>query len=94
MKNFFSEMQGITLTFSDFKINSNGLNYIKIYFERPSKENFFDYIESAIPGFEVIDSKGFSDEEIKDCLTYAMRNSFLMWDVAHKNAGDFIAKDC
>lgn len=91
MKNFFSEIDNTTLTHSDFGTDENGVKYIRIYFERPCDEHFFDYLESEIPGFEVKKMLGFSPDEVKNLLEYAMRNSFLMWDKAHKNAGDFVA---
>ena len=87
MKNFFSEFNDVTLTFSDIQLDKNGMEFMRIYFERPCKIHFFDFIESRIPGFEVVASEGFSDNEIAFWLNYAMRNSFLMWDFSRKKVG-------
>ena len=37
MKYFYSEIDEITLTFGDIHLNRSGIEYIKIYFERPNK---------------------------------------------------------
>ncbi len=45
MKHFFSEIDEVTLTFSDIKTNCDGMEYIQIYFEHPN-ENGFDFLEA------------------------------------------------
>lgn len=57
MKHFFSEIDEVTLTFSDIRINRNGMEYIKIYFERPNK-NGFDFMETTLPMLNVKASAG------------------------------------
>lgn len=85
MKNFFSEIDEITLTFSDIHFTSSGMEYIRIYFERPT-ENGFDFLESTIPSFRVKERSGFSDVEVNKLLGYAQRNAFLLWDIAREHA--------
>ena len=52
MKHFFSEIDKVTLTFSDIHVNRYGMEYIRIYFERPN-ENGFDFLESTLPMLNV-----------------------------------------
>ena len=85
MKNFYSELDEITLTFSDIHATPYGMEYIRIYFERPT-ENGFDFLESTIPSLQVNARSGFSDAEVGELLRYAQANSFLMWDIAREHA--------
>ena len=85
MKNFFSEIDEITLTFSDIHVTPYGMEYIRIYFERPT-ENGFDFLESTIPSLHVKKQGGFSDTEVRELLGYAQRNAFLLWDIAREHA--------
>ena len=87
MKNFFSEIDGITLTFSDIRVNNSGMEYVRIYFERPN-DNGFDFLESTLPALSVKKFAGFSDIEIKNLLSYAQNNAFLIWDIARENVRD------
>ena len=84
MKYFFSEIDEITLTFSDIKINRYGMEYIKIYFERPN-DNGFDFLESTLPTLNVKLSKGFTAEETARLLDYARINAFLIWEIARED---------
>ena len=84
MKYFYSEIDEITLTFGDIHFNSYGMEYIRIYFERPN-DNGFDFLESNLPALEIKKSSGFNDEEIKNLLEYARNNAFLIWEIAREN---------
>ena len=84
MKHFFSEVDEITLTFSDININRYGMEYIKIYFERPN-DNGFDFLESTLPTLNVKASKGFNKEESARLLDYARTNAFLIWEIARED---------
>ena len=84
MKNFYSEIDEVTLTFSDIHVNPDGMEYIRIYFERPT-ENGFDFLESTIPSLQVKESAGFSKAEIQELLRYAQANAFLIWDIAREH---------
>ena len=92
MKHFFSDMDEITLTFSDIHVNHNGMEYIRIYFERPTNDGF-DFLESTLPALIVKDGCGFSPEETARLLNYAKTNAFLIWDIAREKAqgGDRLA---
>ena len=83
MKNFFSEIDEITLTFSDIQINGCGMEYIRIYFERPN-ENGFDFLETTLPALNVKACKGFNKEEQVNLLDYTRTNAFLIWETARE----------
>ncbi len=85
MKYFFSEIDEVTLTFSDIHINQNGMEFIRIYFEHPNA-NGFDFLESSLPALNVKDSAGFSQDDTKRLLNYARTNAFLIWDIAREGA--------
>lgn len=89
MKHFFSEIDEVTLTFSDIQTNRDGMEYIRIYFEHPN-ENGFDFLESTLPALRVKSSEGFSKKETDNLLDYARTNAFLIWEIARKD-GDQIA---
>lgn len=84
MKNFFSEIDEITLTFGNIHFNSCGMEYIKIYFERPN-DNGFDFLESTLPALEIKNFSVFNGKEIKNLLDYARNNAYLIWDIAREN---------
>ena len=86
MKNFFSEMDGVTLTYSDIGVNRDGLEYIKIYFERPTEADF-DYLETELPTQIIKKSHGFSLAEQADLMDYLQKSAYLIWKVA----GDKVA---
>ena len=91
MKHFFSEIDNITLTFSDIYINRYGMEFIRIYFERPTA-NGFDFLESTLPALRVKSSCGFGKEKISQLLNYARTNAFLIWDIAREGGENFAAK--
>lgn len=84
MKYFYSEIDEITLTFGDIHLNQYGMEYIRIYFERPN-DGGFDFLESSLPALEIKKSSGFNHGEIKNLLDYARNNAFLIWEVAREN---------
>ena len=90
MKYFFSEINEITLTFSDIKATRDGMEFIKIYFECPN-ENGFNFLESTLPTLNVKKSSGFSKKETARLLDYARTNSFLIWEIAREEAGKIAA---
>ena len=89
MKYFFSEIDDVTLTFGDIHVNDDGMEFIRIYFERPC-ESGFDFLESTLPALNVKDSVGFSKDELRELLDYARTNAFLIWEIARED-GDNVA---
>ena len=92
MKYFFSEIDGVTLTFSDILTNRYGMEYIRIYFEHPNSDGF-DFLESTLPTLQIKNSSGFDENESAKLLDYARTNSFLIWDIA-REGGDKFAASC
>ncbi|MBR4384643.1 MAG: hypothetical protein IKP64_13930 [Selenomonadaceae bacterium] len=95
MKNFFSEIDDVTLTFSDVRATRSGMEYLQIYFERPNS-NGFDFLEATLPALTVKKSAGFDEEETARLLDYARTNAFLLWDVAREGGDKLCRKlqDC
>ena len=81
MKNFYTEIDNITMTFSDIKKTDDGMEYIKIYFEKPVDGGFY-FLESTLPSLDIVDVEGFSEQEQRKLLAYASRNSFIVWELA------------
>ena len=83
MKNFFTEIDGITMTFNNIATTEDGMEYIRIYFEKPV-EGGFNFLESTLPALDVVESEGFTKQEIKELLEYASRNAFIVWERARE----------
>lgn len=77
MKNFFTEIDGITMTFNDVGKNEDGMEYIRIYFEKAIEDGFC-FLESSLPLLNVVESEGFTEQEKKELLDYASRNAFII----------------
>lgn len=80
MKHFFSEVDDVTLTFSDIQ-RQGGMEYIRIYFEKPI-DNDFAFLESTLPALNIVATEHFSPTEQQQLLQYARTNAFLIWDMA------------
>ena len=89
MVNFFSKYKNVTLNFSDIDM-SDGLGFVNVLFERFDGKKF-DYIVTKIPDLKVIESKGFTDEEIKYWMNYASENSEDIWDIAKEKLVKWLA---
>ena len=83
MKNFFTEIDGITMTVNHIATTEDGMEYIRIYFEKPV-EGGFNFLESTLPALDVVESEGFTKQEIKELLEYASRNAFIVWELARE----------
>ena len=89
MKYFFSEIDDVTLTFGDIH-NHAGMDYIKIYFERPNQSGF-DFLESTLPMLSVKKFSGFTKKESARLLDYAEINAFLIWEIAREGGEEIAA---
>ncbi|MBR6906898.1 MAG: hypothetical protein IKN33_08220 [Selenomonadaceae bacterium] len=83
MKNFFTEIDGITMTFNDIGRTEDGMEYIRIYFEKPVEDGFC-FLESSLPLLNVVETEGFTEQEQKELLDYASRNAFMIWELARE----------
>lgn len=82
MKNYYSTVNGIVLTYSDI-IDENDLETIQVRFERPTEKGF-DFAEGLIPHFIFQKSYGFSEDELMQLERYLRNNSSLIWDMARE----------
>jgi len=83
VKNFYTEIDGITITFNDIGKTDDGMEYIRIYFEKPV-EGGFHFLESTLPSLNIVEAEGFSEQEQKELLDYASRNAFIIWELARE----------
>ena len=81
MKNFYTEIDNIILTYSDIEKTKDGMEFIRIYFEKPV-DGGFNVLESTLPALDIVDAEGFTEKEQKELLDYAGRNAFLIWEFA------------
>ena len=88
MVNFFSEFNNVSLTFSDIIKTEYLHEHIDILLDRV-RNNSVDYILTQLPGLKVIESKGFTDEEIKFWMDYTTRNSALIQEIAMERQADW-----
>ena len=81
LKNFYTEIDDVTMTYGDIARTADGMEYIRIYFEKPILGGF-NFLESVLPGLDIIETEGFDEEEIKSLLEYAESNAFIIWQLA------------
>lgn len=82
MKNYYSTVDNIVLTFSDIE-EKNGFDEITVYFERPNN-NGFDFAEGRLPENQFYKSFGFSENELIKLNKYIRNNASLIWKIAHR----------
>ena len=83
MRNYYSTINNVILTFSDIKTNENGFETILARFER-SNESGFDFTEWKLPCICNIKAFGFSEDEIMEQERYLRNNAPLIWDIARE----------
>ncbi|MCI9423255.1 MAG: hypothetical protein HFG81_11175 [Dorea sp.] len=81
MKNYYSTIDGIVLTFSDIEEDSNGFDSITFRFER-ANDSGFDFAEGKLPENQIYKSYGFSEDDLLQMQEYLKNNSFLIWEIA------------
>jgi len=80
VKNYYSTVDNIVLTFSDIE-EKNGFDEITVYFERPN-EHGFDFAEGRLPENQFYKSFGFSEDELIKLNKYIRNNASLIWKIA------------
>ena len=83
MENFFSWFNGVTTTYSDMQIDEDGVAMLYVLLSRFDGKHF-DFILMTVPELLVIETKGFSDEEIKYWHDYTAKDVKLIWREAKK----------
>ncbi len=81
MANYYSTINGVIMTFSDIRRNSNDFETITIRFERAA-DSGFDFSEWKLPCIATIKSFGFSEDELMEQERYLRNNSPLIWEIA------------
>lgn len=89
MKNYYSTVDNIVLTFSDIE-ERNGFDEITVYFERPN-DNGFDFAEGKLPENQFYKSFGFSEDELIKLNKYIRNNASLIWKIAQDERRTVIA---
>lgn len=89
MRNYYSTVDDIVLTFSDIE-EHNGFEEITVRFERPN-ENGFDFAEGKLPNNMFYKTYGFSEDELMCMEKYLRNNAFLIWEIAREKGGDTVA---
>jgi len=84
MKNYYSTVNSIILTYSD--IIDNDLEMIQVRFERATEKGF-DFAEGSIPHFIFNKTFGFSEDELLQLERYLRNNASLLWDMAREREG-------
>ena len=86
MKNYYSRIDNITLTFSDIE-ERDRFDSITFRFERPNEQRF-DFAEGRLPENMIYKSYGFSEDELKKKKKNLRNNSFLIWEIAREEGGE------
>lgn len=81
MKHFYSEVDGVTLTFGDAVEEDYGVK-VPVYFERDDGKGDFDFAEGFMPPFYFSRSRGFSEFELEQLKRFLRNNAPLIMDVA------------
>lgn len=90
MKNYYSTVDNIVLTFSDIE-EKNGFDEITVYFERPNENGGFDFAEGKLPNNMFYKCFGFSEDELLELEKYLRNNNFLIWEIAREKEGVTVA---
>ncbi len=85
MKNYFSTVDDICLTFSDIE-TIDGFDEISFRFERPNDKGF-DFAEGKLPNNMIYKSGGFSEDELMSLEQYIRNNAFIIWEIANEKRG-------
>ena len=86
MKNYYSTLDDIVLTFSDIEEN-NGFDEISVRFERAGHSDGFDFAEGKLPNNIFYKSFGFSEDDLMELGQYLKNNEALIWEIARENGG-------
>ena len=83
MKNYYSTINQVVLTFSDIRTNEIGFETILARFERVNEKGF-GFAEWKLPCICNIKAFGFSEDEIMEQERYLRNHAPLMWEIARE----------
>lgn len=86
MKNYYSTINDIILTYSDI-VDNDIVEFVNVRFERANDKGGFDFAEGMIPHFVFNKTYGFSEDELLQFERYLRNNSSLIWDFAREAQG-------
>ncbi len=84
MKNYYSTIDNVVLTFSNIEEDTMGFDFIEFRFER-ANDNGFDFAEGKLPENQVYKSYGFSEDELLQMQEYLRNNAVLIWEIARES---------
>ena len=88
MKYVYVEFADETLvTFNDIRRDTNG-EHIDVYFEKPTDDGFA-FLQTSLPDLDVVNTEGFSRNEINDLKEFAADNEALIWEMAREGGTGF-----
>ena len=90
MKNYYSTIDGIRLTFSDIEEDKDGFDVITFYFERENAIGF-DFAEGKLLENRIYKSCGFTEDELLSLQEYIKNNNFLIWEIANERSVKYSA---
>lgn len=90
MRNYYSTIDNVVLTFSNIEEDKSGFDSISFRFERPN-DTGFDFAEGALPENQIYKSYGFSEDELLYMQEYLKNNSFLIWEIAAERSEQHMA---
>ncbi|MCD7905455.1 MAG: hypothetical protein LUC97_02880 [Clostridiales bacterium] len=82
MKNYYSTVDGVVMTFSDILCTYDGFDEIDVRFERANDKGGFDFAEGKLPNNMFYKTYGFSEDELMELEQYLKNNAFLIWRIA------------
>ncbi len=88
MKNYYSTVDNIILTFSDIE-EKNGFDRITVYFERLNANGNFDFAEGNLPENRFYKTYGFSEDELMQMENYLRNNAFIIWEMAREGGAAY-----
>ena len=92
MKNFFTEIDGITMTFNDIGKTEDGMEYIRIYFEKPVEDGFC-FLESSLPLLNVVETEGFCPECGNKMISKKSKRGFTFYGCSNYPECKFMTWD-
>ena len=84
---FISFNDGLEITYSDLKKNTDGTNYVSIYFEAPNEKGTeFNSARFDFPGDSFTDVKGYSPEALDNLKEHVKKGGNLMLNFSMEKA--------
>lgn len=74
---------GRTVSVSEIETDTNGVETLYIYVERPSKTGKgFDFVQQKLPARVWTKAFGFSEDELFELQRFLLNNEVTFWEIA------------